>query len=192
MALARVWQIFPLNGAGPQSVWGVDTLGKQTHLTLCPFPAGGFIRRVRVQGSFSYCVIDNAPTTTECRSETCASENITFGVWAGYDGTVIPSQTPPIDGTLDDRWVYWDQMTLSRIDQFHTQLPDDRWIATWTFPYNDNDSTSSRGPAAVDSEIVLSWGFTNDTYEPMRDTVPNLDAFYGFSMTWSVLMEIPV
>lgn len=188
---SRDWQVLPISGAGPGSTWGIDMLGSKQNTTLCDYPAGAYIRRVRVQGSFSFMVTDTDPTTTEMRPESFASENITWGVWAGVNGVSTPSQLPPQQGTLDDRWVFWNQMTPRVPFLFHTQAPDDRWIATWTFEDKDKDSHSSRLNDGDEGTIELCWGFDNPTYEPMRDTVPNLLPFYGYALTWSVLIETP-
>lgn len=188
---ARHWDVFPLFGTGPSSTWTIDQLGSQSFMPISSVGTGGYIRRVRVQGSFSLLVVDTNPSVTEMRNDTPGIFGITFGVWADKTGVSVPSQTPPQTGTLDDSWVYWDQMTLEYSESFHTQAPDDRWFATWTFPYNDNDSTSSRGPFQVTSDVVLSWGFYSPGYNPLTDVVPDLLPFYDYTMTWSVLIEEP-
>lgn len=160
-------------------------------MTICDFPIGSTIRRVRVQGSFSFSMVDDDPGGTDFVSETVGTQQIVFGVWAGYDGATTPSQTPPISGSLDDRWVFWDQMTLQSLNMFETPVPDIRWVANWTFANGDNDSVSSRTNNTVDSTIELAWGFVNVAFDPMTDVRTHLHAFYNFSMTWAVLMDLP-
>lgn len=181
----------PLTGTGPQSTWGGDQLGSQNSLAMTSVATGGYIRRVRVQGCFTILVIDTNPSVTEMRNETPGAMNITWGVWFDKTGVNIPSQTPPQNGDLDEQWVYWNEMTLQGVDTFHSQSPDDRWFATWTLPYNDNDSTSARGPSITAADVILSWGFVSPGYNPLTDVVTDLGAFYNYALTWEFFIEEP-
>lgn len=187
----REWEVFTISGGGPQSLFASDLLGRQSHVTMCPFNLGETILRVRVQGSLSYELRDTNPTMQQMDTIMVASENWTWGVWADKTGSSIPGQTPPINGTLRDEFIFWNQMTLHHVDEFHDQLGVDRWIATWTFPTNNNDSTSSRGPCTVASTVELCWGFNNPVYELMSNVTPGVTGFFGYALTWEVLKEIP-
>lgn len=180
-----------MSSGGPQSNFALDLLGSHTHITLCPFNVGETILRVRVQGSLSYELRDTNPAAQQMDTIMVGSEHWTWGVWASKTGVTTPAQTPPIIGTLRDEWVFWNQMTLQSVNQFHDGLNTDRWIATWTFPTNNNDSTSSRGPCTVASTVELAWGFGNPVFELMSNTTAGIAGFFGYALTWEILKEIP-
>ena len=187
----REWRVFPMSGFTTQANFGASPLGSTNRTTLCAWNVGETILRVRVQGHLAYEIRDTTPAMTQMGTIIAGSEHWTWGVWADKTGVVVPAQIPPIVGSLRDQFVYWNQMTLANFDQFHDQLGVDRWIANYTFPTNNNDSTSSRGPATANSSIVLTWGFGNANFEPMVNVQAGISAFLGWALTWEVLIEMP-
>lgn len=187
----REWRVLAQNGFATQAAFAGSPLGSTNSAQLCGWNAGETILRTRVQGHMAYEIRDTTPTMTQLGTIIAGGEFWTWGVWADKTGVVVPAQTPPITGALRDEFVFWNQMQLAGVNQFSDQLGEDRWIAHYTFPWNTCDSTSSRGPAQVNGEIVLTWGFGNSNFEPMINTQPGISAFLTWALTWEVLIEMP-
>lgn len=189
---AKVWRVLRVTNGGPQSTWSLSFLGSKNHDILCPWNVGESIVRVRVTGQFMYEVRDTNPTVTEMGSEVPGGEEIIFGVWANKIGGAAPPATlPPIVGDLRDEYVFYNQMTLTSLSQFRDQLGVDKWDAVWTYPPQDNDSHSNRGPNTLAGDIWLAWSFHNPIFEPMVNTTAGIAAFYNYALTFAVLIELP-
>lgn len=186
--MAAQWRTQQFLGVGPQSLWASSDLGTPGYKNICQWLEGETLLRVRIQGQVTFAVHDTDPSSVAMGSFDAGGQSNTFGVWADKDGGAsFPSSGVPVLTDIPRQFVFYDQMSLVSLSEFHDQLNEDTWTATYAFTGSTDNSDSSRGPASADTNVYLVYGFENTGINPPFDSSFTLATFFGFALTVSCL-----
>jgi hypothetical protein len=184
------WRTHQILGAGNTTTWSAGQLGSPGYTPVATWLEGETFVRVRIQGQLTFDIATSDPTMVKVEPSIFGALGCTFGVWARPDGgSATPAQSVPVLTSLDDSWVFYNQMTLTSLYSFHEQFGTDDTVGTYTFPNSTDDSRSKRGPATADTNVYLAFGFESATFNPTINTATSIASLYNYYITVSCLFD---
>lgn len=142
------------------SSWSGSTLQANSTKQLFSVSAGQSVIRTRLQGQVLLGVSSVTSSSTGSYTQFLAVSRVTFGLYMNKDIDNLPAAPP--NSPYDGHWLQHNVLSCKQVFETPSLGGSTKQLALFNFDGGVSESFAQRGPATVNTHLVLTWSFVNN------------------------------